>query len=71
MRFYLCVSGVLRLRSGAIWQMRAAGASMSIDESVYAGDGATRRHTSQIALTGPVEDAITVKWAIKFLPKGA
>ena len=61
---------LLRLRSGAIWQMRAAGASMSIDESVYAGDGATRRHTSQIALTGPLEDALTVKWAFKFLPKG-
>ena len=63
-------AALLRLPSGAIWQMRAAGASMSIDESVYAGDGATRRRTSQIALTGPIEDAITVKWAFKFLPKG-
>ncbi|MDD9991841.1 MAG: heparinase II/III family protein [Rhodospirillales bacterium] len=61
---------LLRLASGAIWQMRAAGASMSIDESVYAGDGVTRRRTSQIALTGPIEDATTVKWAIKLLPKG-
>ena len=61
---------LLRLPSGAIWQVRAAGASMSIDESVYAGDGATRRRTSQVALTGPIEDAITVKWAFKLLPKG-
>ena len=63
-------AALLRLPSGAMWQMRAAGASMSIDESVYAGDGARRRRSSQIALTGPIEDAITVKWAFKFLPKG-
>ena len=61
---------LLRLASGAVWQMRAAGASMSIDESVYAGDGATRRRTSQVALIGPVEDTTTVKWALKLLPKG-
>ena len=62
---------LLRLSSGAIWQVRADGASMSIDESVYAGDGVTRRRTSQVALTGPIEDAITVKWAFKLLPKGS
>ena len=63
-------AALLRLQSGAVWQMRAAGASMSIDESVYAGDGATRRRTSQITLIGPVEDTTTVKWALKLLPKG-
>ena len=62
---------LLRLASGAMWQMRGAGASISIDESVYAGDGATRRRTSQVALTGPIEDATTVKWALKLLPKGS
>ena len=61
---------LLRLPSGAVWRMRAAGAAMSIDESVYAGDGATRRRTSQVALTGPIEDATTVKWALKLLPTG-
>ena len=61
---------LLRLQSGAVWQMRAAGASMSIDESVYAGDGASRRRTSQIALIGPLEDTTTVKWALKLLPQG-
>ncbi len=61
---------LLRLPSGAIWQMRGAGASISIDESVYAGDGVTRRRTSQVALTGPIEDSTTVKWAFKLLPKG-
>ena len=63
-------AALLRLPGGAIWQLRAAGASMSIDESVYAGDGATRRRTSQVALTGPIEDTLTVKWALKLLPKG-
>ena len=61
---------LLRLPSGAVWQMRGAGASISIDESVYAGDGVTRRRTSQVALTGPIEDSTTVKWAFKLLPKG-
>ena len=61
---------LLRLPSGAMWQMRGAGASISIDESVYAGDGVTRRRTSQVALTGPIEDSTTVKWAFKLLPKG-
>ena len=61
---------LLRLPSGGMWQMRASGASISIDESIYSSDGATRRRTSQVALTGPVEDTIMVKWAFKFLPKG-
>ena len=63
-------AALLRLPSGAVWQMRAAGASMSIDESVYAGDGANRRRTSQVALTGPIEDTTTVKWALRLLPTG-
>ena len=62
---------LLSLPSGAAWQMRCAGASISVDESLYAGDGVTRRRTSQVALTGPVEEATTVKWALKRLPKGS
>lgn len=61
---------LMRLPGGAVWQMRAAGASVSIDESVYAGDGANQRRTLQVALTGPIEDTTTVKWAFKLLPKG-
>ena len=60
---------LLRLQGGSVWQMRAAGASIGIDESVYAGDGATRRRTSQVTLIGPIEDTTTVKWALKLLPK--
>ncbi len=63
-------AALLRLPSGAVWQMRAVGASVSIDESVYAGDGANRRRTSQVALTGPIEDTTTVKWALRLLPTG-
>ena len=62
---------LLRLPSGAVWQMRAAGASIGIDESVYVGDGKTRRRTSQVALIGPIEDETTVKWALRLLPKGS
>ena len=60
---------LLRQQGGSVWQMRAVGASIGIDESVYAGDGATRRRTSQVTLIGPIEDTTTVKWALKLLPK--
>ena len=63
-------AALLRLPSGAVWQMRTAGATMGIDESIYAGDGATRQRTSQVALIGPIEEATTIKWALKLLPRG-
>ena len=63
-------AALLRLPSGAVWQMRTAGATMGIDESIYAGDGATRQRTSQVALIGPIEEATAVKWALKLLPRG-
>ena len=57
-------AALLRLPSGAVWRLRAAGAALGVNESVYAGDGATRRHASQVVLTGPVQEATTVKWAL-------
>ncbi len=63
-------AALLRLPSGAVWQMRAAGAAIGINESVYAGDGATRRRTAQVVLSGPVEETTTIKWALRPIPKG-
>ena len=57
-------AALLRLPSGAVWRLRAAGAALGVNESVYAGDGATRRRASQVVLTGPVQEATTVKWAL-------
>jgi uncharacterized heparinase superfamily protein len=62
---------LLRLPSGSAWQMRASGGTIDINESIYAGDGANRRRTEQIVLTGPIQDTTTtVKWALRRIPKG-
>lgn len=57
-------AALLRLSSGAVWRLRAGGAALGVNESIYAGDGATRRRASQVVLTGPVQEATTVKWAL-------
>lgn len=61
---------LLRLPSGAGWQMRASGGVIDLNESVYAGDGTTRRRTEQIVITAPIKsDHTTVKWALRRIPK--
>ena len=56
---------VLRLPSGAVWRLRAAGASMSLGESVYLGSGETKK-TQQIVLSGTTgTDGATIRWAIR------
>jgi uncharacterized heparinase superfamily protein len=56
---------LLRLESGALWRLFAAGAAMSLDESIYLGSGEPCK-TQQIILrgtTGP--SGATVRWAIR------
>ncbi len=61
---------LLRLPSGAGWQLRASGGAIDLNESIYAGDGATRRRTEQIAVTGPIQaETTTVKWALRSIAK--
>lgn len=54
---------LLRLRSGGGWRLRAEGAGMSLEESVYLGAAAPRR-TEQVVLTGYADGSQQVKWAI-------
>jgi uncharacterized heparinase superfamily protein len=54
---------LLRLRSGAGWRLRADGARMSLDESVYLG-GPEPRRSEQVVLTGSQDGPQQVKWAI-------
>jgi uncharacterized heparinase superfamily protein len=56
-------SALLRLPSGHGWRLRAEGARMSIEESIYLG-GMEPRRTDQIVLTGYADGAQQVKWAI-------
>ncbi|HJU17764.1 MAG TPA: heparinase II/III family protein, partial [Stellaceae bacterium] len=59
---------LLRLPSGARWRLRAAGAEMSLGESIYMGSGEPRK-TRQVILGGTVEDGeATVRWALRCEP---
>ena len=53
---------LLRLPSGG-WLLRAEGAKMSLEESIYLG-GADPRRSEQVVLTGLADGPQHVKWAI-------
>ena len=54
---------LLRLRSGGGWRLRADGARLTLEESIYLG-GAEPRRTEQVVLTGHPDGPQHVKWAI-------
>jgi uncharacterized heparinase superfamily protein len=55
----------LRLPSGAVWRLRAAGAELSLGESVYLGSGDLRK-TQQVVLSGRVAGGgSSIRWAIR------
>ena len=54
---------LLRLPSGAGWRLRAEGARMSLEESIYLG-GTGLRRGEQVVLTGYPDGPQQVKWAI-------
>jgi len=58
-------AALLRSPSGVLWRLRAAGAEMSLGESIYLGSGEARK-TQQVVLSGTVEAAgATVRWALR------
>ena len=62
--------GILfRLPSGVCWRLRAAGAEMSLGESVYLGSGEARK-TQQVVLSGMVgAEGAAVRWALRREPR--
>jgi uncharacterized heparinase superfamily protein len=54
---------LLRLPSGSGWRLRADGARMTLEESVYLG-GSTPRKAEQVVLSGYEDGPQQVKWAI-------
>lgn len=57
---------LLRLDGGAGYRFRAAGATMTLEESLYLGQGPVPRRTEQIVLSGVTEpEQTTVKWALR------
>lgn len=61
---------LLRQRSGNGWQMRSSGGTIGLNESIYIGDGANRKRSEQVIITGPVGSKITtIKWALRRISK--
>jgi uncharacterized heparinase superfamily protein len=56
-------AALLRLPSGQGWRLRAEGAAISVQESVYFGLAEPRR-AEQVVLTGHQDGPQQVKWAI-------
>jgi uncharacterized heparinase superfamily protein len=54
---------LLRLPSGGGWRLRADGALIGLEESIYLG-GAAPRRSEQVVLTGYQDGPQQVKWAI-------
>ena len=54
---------LMRLASGALWRLRADGATVALEDSLYLGTG-TRRPTRQVVLTTPPAASPQVRWAI-------
>jgi len=60
---------LFRLPSGMCWRLRAAGAEISLGESVYLGSGEARK-TQQVVLRGTVgAEGAAVRWALRREPK--
>ncbi|WP_428487512.1 heparinase II/III family protein [Rhodopila sp.] len=56
-------TALLRLRSGSFWRLRADGARLTLEESIYLG-GTEPRRSEQIVLTGFADGPQMVKWAL-------
>jgi len=58
-------TAILRLASGVVWRLRAAGAEMTLGESVYLGSGKARK-SQQVVLSGRTgQSGVAVRWAIR------
>lgn len=54
---------LLRLPSGGGWRLRAEGARITLEESIYLG-GAAPKRSEQVVMTGYQDGPQQVKWAI-------
>jgi uncharacterized heparinase superfamily protein len=62
-------AALLRMPSGIVWRLRAAGGEVGLGESIYLGSGEARR-TQQVVLSGTVPPGgVTVRWAIRREPR--
>jgi len=56
----------LRLDKGGGWRLKAEGAAIDLDDSIYMGVAGDLRRSRQIVLSGEILDGVTtVKWALQ------
>lgn len=59
-------AALIRLPSGQGWRLRAAGGTLEVQESLYAGGAGEPRRTAQVVVTGVCEPGThLMKWALK------
>ena len=59
-------SALLKLPNGEGWRLRVSGAEMKLMDSIYFGDGGELKRAQQILLSAKtLENATTVKWALR------
>ena len=57
---------LLRLPSGVGWRFQSSLGTLSLEESIYLGEGAVPRKTKQIVIYGRMTtDKATIKWALR------
>lgn len=56
-------AALLRLASGSLWRLRADGATLSLEDSLYVGSG-TRRPSRQVVLSAESGSSPQIRWAL-------
>ena len=57
---------LLRLPGGAGWRFRAAGGTLTLEESIYLGAGGEAKRSAQMVVSGLLGDGgATVKWSLR------
>ena len=57
---------LLRLPGGSGWRFYITGGTLSLENSVYFGEGSEMRKTKQLVVTAPMEeDTLQLKWALQ------
>lgn len=57
---------LIRLPGGSGWRFQQSGARLSLETSIYMGEGASLRKTRQIVLSAPMDsDRLRLKWALR------
>ncbi|MCF8473465.1 MAG: heparinase II/III family protein [Emcibacter sp.] len=59
---------LLRLPNAKCWQFQCSGGAMSVEDSVYFGQGLRQQNSQQIVISGKIlSKATTIKWSLRLI----